>query len=169
MEPYLRRYILCHGYAIGLGAFIVGPFTVAFSALGLTSSSHLAFYTWVYMIGHWAWLLGVLWILSGASFLFGIVKKRNPALYPLLLLIGVQLLLILVGDVFMALDQENTWNLSWNFTPFLDVAQFANIKYVILHMGFTIVVLGKLIDEHSRKSSWSGTNMEVYCTTIVND
>ncbi|XP_021696761.1 uncharacterized protein LOC110675608 [Aedes aegypti] len=160
MDLYLRRYILYHGFAIGFGAFVVSILTIY---LYVKEDVHvyfsqLSFYTWVYWIGTWAWLLGALWILAGASFLFGILKKRKSALLPLLFLLGIHLLAVLFGDVLLVLDLSY---MNWNFSPFLNVSQFASIIYVILHVGFTIVVLGKLIDEDSRKSNWTGTSLQV--------
>lgn len=68
------------------------------------------------------------------------------------------MLAVLFGDVLLVLDLSY---MNWNFSPFLNVSQFASIIYVILHVGFTIVVLGKLIDEDSRKSNWTGTSLQV--------
>lgn len=101
MDLYLRRYILYHGFAIGFGAFVVSILTiylyvkedvhVYFSQLSFCTCICSIFYyfnlhkrsisdTWVYWIGTWAWLLGALWILAGASFLFGILKVHKSSL-----------------------------------------------------------------------------------------
>ncbi|XP_062549811.1 uncharacterized protein LOC134214460 [Armigeres subalbatus] len=154
MELYLRYFILCHGFAIGLGALVVAFLSVC---LNFEHDNkylvQLSFYIWIDWIEDWTWFLGAMWVLVGISFLYGIVMKKKLALPPLLILLGIHLMLDLVGDIQIALDPQYIPHLSWNFSSFLYGTHLATIAYVMLHVGLTTVMLGKLIDEYSQKAT----------------